>query len=101
MNSRHARSGEMRLQLYYGHPKFGQVRLPSNAAMNADFLNYIGLQICFNTIAQINGHLNPFVHSNNCNFTFIKQCYAGGVFCRNGCPMGPCYQLTEDEGTSL
>ena len=42
MNSRHARSGEMRRRLYYGHPKFGQVRLPINAATNADFLNYIG-----------------------------------------------------------
>ena len=28
-----------------------------------------------------------FVKSNNCNLTLIKQCYAGGVFCRNGCPM--------------
>ena len=32
--------------LYYSHPTFGQVRLPSNAATNADFLNYIGQQIC-------------------------------------------------------
>ena len=39
------------------------------------------------TFAGINGHLNPFENSNNCNFTLIKRCYAGGVFCRNGCPM--------------
>ena len=39
-NSRHVRSGEMRRQLYYGHQKFGQVRLPTNAATNADFLNH-------------------------------------------------------------
>ena len=45
-NSRHARSGEMRRQLYYGHPKFGQVRLPTYAAINADFLNHIGQQLC-------------------------------------------------------
>ena len=45
-NSTHARSGEMRRQLYYGHPKFRQIRLPTNAAKNADFLNYIGQQIC-------------------------------------------------------
>ena len=31
------RSGEMRRLLYYGHPKFGQVRLPTNAATNFDF----------------------------------------------------------------
>ena len=41
-NSRHARSGEMRRRLYYGHPKFGPVRLPTNAATNAYLLNYIG-----------------------------------------------------------
>ena len=48
MNSRHARSGEMRRLSYYiyGHPKFGQVRLPTNAATNADFLNHIGQQTC-------------------------------------------------------
>ena len=40
-NSRHTRSGEMRRRLYYCHPKFGQVRLPTNAATNADFLNQI------------------------------------------------------------
>ena len=34
-------------RLYYGHPKFGQVRLPTNAAMNADVLNYIGQQTCY------------------------------------------------------
>ena len=87
MNSRHARRGEMRPRLYYGHPKFGQVRLPTNTATNADFLNYIGQQTCYNTFAGINRHLNLFVNSNNCNFTLIKQCYAGGVFCHNGCPM--------------
>ena len=43
-NSRRAKSGEMKRRLYYGHPKFGQVRLQTNAAMNADFLNYIGQQ---------------------------------------------------------
>ena len=79
-HSRHARSSEMRCRLYYDHPKFGQVRLPTNAAM---FLNYIGQQTCQDTFAQINGHLNPFVNSNNCNFALIKHCYAGGVFCRN------------------
>ena len=45
-NSRHARSGEMRRRLYYRHPKFGQVRLPTNVATNADFLNHIGQQTC-------------------------------------------------------
>ena len=80
-DSRPARSGEMRHQLYYSHPKFGQVRLPTNAATNADFLNHIGQQTCYTTFARINGHLNLFVNSNNCNFTFIRQCYAGGVFC--------------------
>ena len=69
-NSRHARSGEMRRRLYYSHQKFGQVRLPTNAARNADFLNYIGQQTCKNTFAGIIGHLNLFVNSNNCNFTF-------------------------------
>ena len=40
-NSKHARSGEMRHRLYYGHPKFGQVRLlhVTTADTNADFLN--------------------------------------------------------------
>ena len=92
----------MRGRLYYSHPKFGQVRLPTNAATNADFLHYIGQQTCKNTYAQINGHLDPFVNSNNCNFTLIKQRYAGGVFCRNGCPMpvlltrAPVYRLPDD-----
>ena len=27
-------------------PKFGHVRLPTNAATNADFLNHIGQQTC-------------------------------------------------------
>ena len=44
----------MRRRLYYGHPKFGQVTLPTDAATNADFLNYIGQQT-LPTIAQING----------------------------------------------
>ena len=30
----------MRRRLYYGDPKLGQVRLPTNAATNADFLKY-------------------------------------------------------------
>ena len=34
-----------------------------------------------NTFAGINGHLNLFVNSYNCNFTLIKQRYAGGIFC--------------------
>ena len=46
---------------------------------------------------QTNEHLNPFVNSKNCNFTLIKQCYAGGVFCRIGCPMPA---RPTDEGTS-
>ena len=45
-NSRHARSGEMRRKLYYGHPKFGPVRLPTNAATNAGLLNHIGQLKC-------------------------------------------------------
>ena len=45
-NSRHARSGEMRRQLYYSNRKFEQVRLPTNAATNANFFNYIGQQTC-------------------------------------------------------
>ena len=71
----------MRRRLYYGNPKFGQVRLPTNAAMNADFLNHIGQQTWKTTFAGINEHLNLFVNSNYCNFTLIKQCYVGGVFC--------------------
>ena len=86
-NSRHARSGEMRRRLYYCHPKSRQVRLQTNAATKPDFHNQFGLQTCYTTFAEINGHLNPFVNSNNCNFTLIKQCYAGGVFRRNGCEM--------------
>ena len=90
VNSRHARSGEMRRWLYYSHPQFGKVRLPTKAAKNTDFLNYIGQQTCENTFAWINGLLNPFVSSNNCNFTFKitdKKRYARGLFYRNGCPM--------------
>ena len=33
---------------------------------------------------------------NNCNFTLIKQCYAGGVFCVMAAQCRP-----SDEGTSL
>ena len=58
----------------------GKSDYQTNAVMNADFLNRTGQQTCQTTIAGINGHLNLFVNSNNCNFTLIKQCYAGGVF---------------------
>ena len=67
LNGRHAKSGEMR-RLHYGHPNF--VRLQTNAATNADFLNYIGQQTRKNTFARIIEHLNPFVNANNFNFTF-------------------------------
>ena len=38
----------MRRRLYYGHPKLGQVRLPTNAATSADLLNQIGQQTVLN-----------------------------------------------------
>ena len=38
-------AGQRNIITLWSHPKFGQVRLPTNAATNADFLNHIGQHV--------------------------------------------------------
>ena len=94
MNSRHARSGEIKCRLYCSQ-NLGKSDYQLMQPRTLTILKLHWTASMLNTFAQINGHLNPFVNSNYCNFTLMKQCYASGVFCwlPNARPT--------DEGTSL
>ena len=79
--------GEMRRRLYYGHPKFGQVRLPTNAATNADFLNHIGQQNMLNHLCRDKWTLESLCELQQFQF------YLDKIMLCNARPT--------DEGTSL
>ena len=90
-----------RLCFRFTNDTFGKVRLQTNASKNADFLNYIRQQTRKKHLCRIIRHLNPFMNSNNCNFTFKisdKTMLCGWSFLPewlpNACP-------TEDKGTGL